>query len=86
MSLEEDDAGDGQREANTEQEDPSPRQDPLKKGKQDEIQANASSVEQPTIPNEGQRSGLQQEGEPILETPKNAVAQRKTDDKPPSKK
>ena len=86
MSLEEDDAADGQREAHTEQEDPSPRQDPPNIEKQDEVQANASSVKQSTIPSEGERSRSRQEGEATLETPNNASAQRKTDVKGLTKK
>ena len=86
MSLEENNDADGQEEEHAEEEDPLPRQDPPNIEKQGEIQANASSLEQSTIPSEGERSGLQQEGELTLETPNNASAQRKTNDERPSKK
>ena len=85
MSLEENSAAKGQEEDKAEEEDPLPRQDPPNIEKQDEIQANASSLKQLMIPSERERSRLQQEGELTLETPNNASAQPNTNDERPSK-
>ena len=85
MSLEENNAADGQEGEHAEEEDPSPRQDPPNIENQGEIQANASSLEQSTIRSGGERSELQQEGDLTLETPNNASAQPNTNDEHPSK-
>ena len=81
MSVEGNNAADGQGEEHAEEEEPSPRQDPPNIKNQGKIQADASLLEQLTIRSEGERSGLQQEGDLTLETPNNVLAQPKTNDK-----
>ena len=85
MSLEENNAADGQEEEHAEEKDPSPRQDPPNIENQGEMQANASSREQSTIQGGGERSELQLEGDLTMETPENASAQPNTNDKRSSK-
>ena len=85
MSLEENNAADGQEEEHVEEEDPSPRQDPPNIENQGGIQANPSSLEQLTIWSGGERSDLQLEGDLTMETPNKAPAQPNTNDERPSK-